>query len=269
MIDIGVNLLNGQFSADREAVVARAWDAGIEHMILTGTDVDSSRAAADYAAAEGSGRLTATAGIHPHHAAEPVPEWQQAIAALIRRPEVVALGETGLDFHRNFAPRAAQEALFREQLALANRLRVPVFVHDREAGETVAGCLRESGVPGHGVVVHCFTGSAEDLYRYLDLGCFIGITGWVCDRRRGDGLRALVPGIPIDRLMVETDAPFLRPHDAPSDEHGRRNEPALLTWVIRRLAKLYDMAPDALAARTATNARTFFRLDTGSRASSQ
>lgn len=259
MIDIGVNLLHEQFAADRDDVVARAWDAGLEHMIVTGTDVDSSRQAADFAA--GDPRLSATAGIHPHHAGGAPTGWRRELAGLVRLPPVVAVGETGLDFNRNFSPRADQERLFAEQLELAAEVDLPVFVHDRDAGETVAGCLREAARMESGVVVHCFTGSAGDLERYLDLGCHIGITGWVCDRRRGGPLRDLVPGIPLERLMIETDAPFLRPHTAPRDHHGRRNEPALLPWVARRLAELHGIDEAELAARTAANARRFFRLD--------
>lgn len=259
MIDIGVNLGNRQFDDDRDAVLARAWDAGLEHIILTGTDIAASRWAADYADADGARRLFATAGIHPHHAGEAPDGWRETIAALAGRSRVVAIGETGLDFHRNFSPRAAQEAVFREQLGLAAELAMPVFVHDRDAGETVAGCLRESAVPPARVVVHCFTGTADDLDRYLEMGCFIGVTGWVCDRRRGDGLRALVSRIPLDRLLVETDAPFLRPHNAP--DHGtRRNEPALLIWVVRQLASLHGIDEHLLARRTADNAARFFAL---------
>ncbi|MEQ8861080.1 MAG: TatD family hydrolase [Pseudomonadales bacterium] len=272
MIDIGVNLLHPQFDDDREALLERAWAAGLSHIILTGTDLEGSRAGADYiadhiaasgknaAAAGRTRRLSCTAGIHPHDAAGAPDDWRDRLEALARRPEVVAIGETGLDFHRDYSPRPLQERLFRGQLELAASLDLPVFVHDRDAGDTVADCLRTKPGGAAGVVVHCFTGDRHALHRYLDLGCHIGITGWVCDRRRGAELRDLVADIPLDRLMVETDAPFLRPHDAPKDVHGRRNEPALLPWIVRRLAERYGCDEDELATRTAANARRFFRL---------
>lgn len=259
MIDIGVNLLHDQFDGDREAVVERAWQAGLEHMIITGTDVTGSRAAAAYAADRPGGGISATAGIHPHAAAAAAPGWREELAALAAHPAVVAIGETGLDFNRNFSAPAIQERVFREHLALARELRLPVFVHDRDASELVAQCLREQANMEDGVVVHCFTGSHTALHRYLDLGCHIGITGWVCDRRRGGALRELVPEIPLERLMIETDAPYLKPHNA-RGTRGRRNEPALLPWVAEQLAKLYDMDKHTLQTRTAVNARTFFRL---------
>lgn len=275
MIDIGVNLLHAQFDHDRPAVLTRAFAAGLRHMIVTGTDLATSRAAADYVTSTAPDRLTSTAGIHPHHAHEAPPDWQEELRRLARMPGVVAIGETGLDFNRNFSPRADQERLFRAQLAVAGELDLPVFVHDREAGETVATCLAEVGFPAAGVVVHCFTGTASHLDRYLELGCHIGITGWVCDRRRGGPLRELVPNIPRERLMIETDAPFLKPHNAPDDfaraehsaaghrprGHDRRNEPALLPWIARRLAELYGVAEEQIIESTTANARRFFRLD--------
>ncbi|MFW6094228.1 MAG: TatD family hydrolase [Pseudomonadota bacterium] len=259
MIDIGVNLLHSQFDPDRDAVMARARAAGMEHMVLTGTDLPASARAAELAATDPA-FLSATAGIHPHASGSAPADWQQTIEQLAQAPAVRAIGETGLDFNRNFSDPADQERVFRAHLALAARLGLPVFVHEREAGAAVAGCLTEAPELAD-VVVHCFTGSRDDLTRFLDLGCYIGITGWVCDRRRGGPLRELVPHVPLDRLMVETDAPFLRPHNAPADAHGRRNEPALLPWVIDQLAELYGMPSAELAATTAANARAFFRLD--------
>lgn len=258
MIDIGVNLLHDQFAADRDAVVARAWQAGVQHMIITGTDMASSRAAAAYAAGAPGGRFSATSGIHPHAANQAEPGWRRALTALAGQPDVVAVGETGLDFNRNFSPPDVQEQVFREHLEVAGELKLPVFVHDREASDRSARCLEEAADMNCGVVVHCFTGTRQALERYLELGCHIGITGWVCDRRRGGQLRELIPHIPLDRLMIETDAPYLKPHNAPG--RGRRNEPALLPWVAVQLAELYGMDEQTLKRRTAANARAFFRL---------
>jgi TatD DNase family protein len=259
MIDIGVNLLHEQFDGDRAAVLERARGAGVEHLILTGTDLANSRAAADLAAADPD-FLSATVGIHPHDARHAPAGWQETLLALAARPGVVAIGETGLDFNRNLSPPAVQEHVFREHLVLSRQTELPVFVHDREAGQLVAACLAEAGPPPAGAVVHCFTGTRDDLLRYLEMGCYIGITGWVCDRRRGEPLRELVPEIPLDRLLIETDAPFLRPHDAPASAHGRRNEPALLGYVAARLAGLYGVTRAEIETVSAANARTLFRL---------
>ncbi len=260
MIDIGVNLLHGQFDGDRDEVLARAWDAGVEHIVITGTELDGSRDAAAFAGRHAPGRLSATAGIHPHDARNAPGDWLDRLEALCRHEAVVAVGETGLDFNRNFSPPEDQLRVFAEHTRLASRLGLPLFVHDREASGSVAEVLAAAADFSAGVVVHCFTGDGDALARYLDLGCWVGITGWICDERRGRGLRALAPEIPLDRLMVETDAPFLRPGNAPRDRHGRRNEPALLSWVIETLAACRGEAPDALAAATADNARRFFRL---------
>jgi TatD DNase family protein len=259
VIDIGVNLLHGQFDSDRADVLERARRAGVEHLILTGTDLRNSRAAAEFAIADRT-FLSATAGIHPHDAAHAPEGWQEALLDLASLPAVVAIGETGLDFNRNFSPPAAQEHVFREQLTLARQVGLPVFVHDREAGARVAACLAAAGPPEAGTVVHCFTGTRDDLRRYLEMDCYIGITGWVCDRRRGQPLRELVPEIPLERLLIETDAPFLRPHDAPADQHGRRNEPALLIHVAARLADLYGVSRAEITAASAANARALFRI---------
>lgn len=256
MIDIGVNLLNPQFDADRDAVLERAWQAGIEHLLITGTDLANSAAAAATAAADP--HLSATVGIHPHAAAAAPPDWPAQLRRLAARSAVVAIGETGLDFYRNLSPPDVQEQAFRTHLALAAELDLPVFVHDRDAGTRVAACIAASGLDAGRVVVHCFTGHRDDLERYLALGCHIGITGWVCDRRRGADLRALVPDLPLERLMIETDAPYLRPHTAPGG--GRRNEPALLVWVARQLAELYDIDPVTLQRTTAATARRFFGI---------
>lgn len=248
-------------------MLERASQAGVADLVITGTDLAASAAAAQAATetnanrATGAPRLWATAGIHPHDAANAPAGWRADLGAIARRPGVVAIGETGLDFNRNFSPPDVQQAVFLEQLSLAAELSLPVFVHERDAAAAVYGCLQEAADFDCGVVVHCFTGDRDALDGYLDLGCHIGITGWVCDRRRGAALRELAPHIPLHRLMVETDSPFLRPHNAPRDAHGRRNEPGLLPYVIQQLATLYGASEQHLADLTAANARAFFGLE--------
>lgn len=262
MIDIGANLLNGQFRHDLNAVLARAWAAGLQHLIVTATNPQDAVAAARLCAAHD--RLSCTAGVHPHHAGEVHAaggDWLGQIRALAADERVCAIGETGLDFHRNFSPHAAQQAVFTAQVELAAELGLPLFVHDRDSQGAVYDILIKRADDLAGVVIHCFTGSEQDLIRYLDAGFCIGVTGWVCDQRRGGRLRELVPKIPLHRLLIETDAPFLLPQGTASPTaYKRRNEPCLLPSIAEFIAGLLRMPPMEVANRTAANARRLFRL---------
>ena len=258
-VDIGLNLTHKSFQSDLTSVVERARAVGVGRMVLTGTSVEGSRSTAQLAQ-ELSPGLYSTAGIHPHHATEFTEESLPALSALCERTEVVAVGECGLDFYRDFSPRDAQERCFRAQLRLAAELGRPVFLHERDAFEVFAAILKDFIADLSGVVVHCFTGSEVALQRYLEMGCSIGITGWVCDERRGEGLRALVPGIPLDRLMIETDAPFLLPRDLRPKPKSSRNEPCHLPHIGQAIADLRGLAIADLAEATTNNAQQFFGL---------
>ena len=260
LIDIGVNLTNGRFRKDREAVLERARAAGVCGMVLTGTDLDASAASADMAA-EHPRTLWSTAGVHPHNASD----WNAAspatLTGLAARDAVVAIGETGLDFNRNFSPPADQERAFEAQLELACELGLPVFLHQRDAHRRflqILGRYRDRLVAA---VAHCFTGGREELRPYLELDLHVGVTGWICDPRRGGELRACVAEIPEHRLMVETDAPFLLPRDLDPAPRDRRNEPAFLPHVLEAVARLRGDDPHHLAAVTTANARRFFAID--------
>jgi TatD DNase family protein len=257
LIDIGVNLTHPRFDGDREAVMERASAAGVGMMIATGTSVEESRAAAELAATRPQ-NLRATAGVHPHHASE----WNAASADELRRlagmPAVVAIGETGLDFNRDFSPRPAQERAFAEQLQLAAELQLPVFLHQRDAAERFIGILLEFRDQLPAAVAHCFTDGIEVLRPLLDLDCHIGVTGWICDERRGGALRDCVAQIPEQRLLLETDAPFLTPRDLRPKPKGGRNEPAFLRHIRDTVARLRAEHPDAVAAATTANARRVF-----------
>ena len=184
MIDIGLNLSNPQFDADRDAVVQRARDAGVEALILTGTDLAESRAAADLAE-RWPGYAFSTAGVHPHDARHWDAASGDALRQLASLPQVVAIGECGLDFNRDFSPRPEQEAAFSAQLELAAELQLPVFMHCRDAHARFVALL-EPWLPRlPAAVLHCFTGNGDELAECLALGLHIGITGWVCDERRG------------------------------------------------------------------------------------
>ena len=258
MIDIGANLAHRQFESDRDEVVVRARSAGVKGIVVTGTSVSESRAAVQLAATRQG--LWSTAGVHPHEAKSVSPSWIEDIEALASMPEVVAIGEAGLDFNRNFSPPAAQRDVFSAQIQLAGRLDMPLFVHDRDSGGETARLLAENRAKADRVVIHCFTGSAQDLDTWLDAGYYIGITGWICDPRRGEELRALAPRIPDDRLLIETDAPFLLPRTMRPRPRSRRNEPAFLVEVANALATLRKTPITELIEITANNARRAFRL---------
>jgi TatD DNase family protein len=264
LIDIGANLGNKAFRGDLDDVLARALEAGVEAIVATGTSVTASRGAweiAEAPRAKGrSPRLFATAGIHPHHASTYGPDALVALRELCARPEVVAVGECGLDFDRNFSPRAEQLRCLEAHLELAAELQMPVFLHERAAHVEFAEILARHRPRLVRAVVHCFTGTGEELARYLDLDLHIGITGWICDERRGTHLRELVRQIPKDRLMIETDAPYILPRDIRPKPKSNRNEPALLPYVLRAVAAARGESAEELASSTTRTARTFFGL---------
>jgi TatD DNase family protein len=259
LIDIGSNLTHSSFAADLEAVMDRAVTAGVRRQVVTGADLASSRAAAVLAAAH-PGALWCTAGVHPHHATELEPGRREELEEMLSLPRVVAVGECGLDYFRDFSPRAAQRQAFVAQLQIAAAAGKPVFLHQRDAHEDFTAILAEFRPALAGGVAHCFTGGPRELEAYLALGLSIGVTGWVCDERRGADLREAVPRIPAERLMIETDAPYLLPRDIEPRPKSRRNEPAFLPHIARAVAALRGESPDALAAATVRNAVRFFGL---------
>ena len=258
LIDIGINLAHDSYDADRAAVLSRARDAGVVQLIVTGSSLESSARAIELARAH-PGELFATAGVHPHHAAGVSAEAWDALAAHARAHEVVAIGECGLDYFRNYSPPAAQQAAFHRQLELARALGKPVFLHQREAHADFLAILREHGAPWRGVA-HCFTGDAGALSAYLDLGLAIGITGWINDERRGSHLLALMPQIPASRLLLETDGPYLLPRDLKPKPASRRNEPAYLPHIARAVARARGEPPERLARSSTQAARALFGL---------
>lgn len=259
LVDIGVNLTAEQFAADTEAVIARARLAGVRAQLVTGTDTAHSHQAAALAR-QYPHELYATAGVHPHAAADVAEDWLQQLESLAATDEVRALGEMGLDFNRNFSPREDQERVFDQQLALAARLQLPVFLHERDTEGRLFELLEPWQERLAGGVLHCFTGTATDLERALAAGLHIGVTGWICDERRGQRLQELVREIPDERLLIETDAPWLLPRSIRPRRRSRRNEPGLLPWVLVKVAACRDQDPATLAAMTTANARRLFRL---------
>lgn len=258
-IDIGLNLTHDSFDVDREEVVQRAIDAGVSQMILTGASEEGSRAALDLAR-KYPGRMYSTSGVHPHHAKECGEGTIAILREVAAAKEVVAIGECGLDFFRNFSSPAIQEEWFEKQLELAIETALPLFLHERDAYPRFGEILKNYAGRIKGAVVHCFTGSQEALRAYLDLGCLIGITGWICDERRGLALRELVRLIPLDRLMVETDAPYLLPRDLKPRPRSQRNEPCYLPHVTRVVASCMGRDLDEVAQATTENAQRFFGI---------
>jgi TatD DNase family protein len=259
LIDIGINLAHDSYDADRAAVIERARAAGVVQMIVTGSSQASTSAALELARAH-PGRLFATAGLHPHHASD----WNAAVRDSLRElaaaPEIVAVGECGLDYFRDLSPRPAQRAAFAAQLELARECGKPVFLHQRDAHEDFAAILREHVAHLQGGVAHCFTGGAGELDTYLGLGLAIGITGWICDERRGQHLVPLMRSIPADRLLLETDGPYLLPRDLPSKPETRRNEPAHLPHIAATVARARGEELGAVARSSTAAARKLFRL---------
>ena len=264
LIDIGINLTHDSYDSDRDAVMARAAAVGVVQMVITGASAEGSRKAVALAH-EHAGRLFATAGVHPHHATELAGDAGTALAheleALARRPEVVAVGECGLDYFRDFSPRDVQRAAFVRQLEIAARVGKPVFLHQRDAHEDFVAILREHpGVVAAGAVAHCFTGQANELADYLQLGLAIGITGWINDERRGAHLLPLMRDIPAAKLMIETDGPYLLPRDLRPKPPSRRNEPAFLPHIAATIARARGETLEQLAASSTRAARQFFGL---------
>jgi len=260
LVDIGLNLAHDSFDHDRDHVVSNAAAVGVRHMVITGSTLDSTRAAIELARAAPD-RFRATAGIHPHHAHEFHEADLPALRELLQAPEVGAAGECGLDFFRNFSPRADQERAFRQQLELAAELRKPVFLHQRDAHDAFIAILREYRARLPAGVAHCFTGDERELRDYLALDLSIGITGWICDERRGRHLRDLVRLIPADRLMLETDAPYLLPRDLQPKPQNRRNEPKYLPHVLAAVAECRGEPAEVLAEATTRNALRFFGFE--------
>ncbi|MWV12729.1 hydrolase TatD [Pseudomonas sp. R-28-1W-6] len=262
LIDIGVNLTHPSLARQRDAVLARAREAGVCQLVLTGTSLaESEQALAFCSELDASGqRLFSTAGVHPHDASQWNGDSARQLRALLSQAPVRAVGECGLDFNRDFSPRPQQEKALEEQLALAVELQRPVFLHEREAGERLTAILREFRDRLPAAVVHCFTGEKATLYGYLDLDLHIGITGWICDERRGTHLQALVREIPAGRLMLESDAPYLLPRSLRPKPKSGHNEPAFLGEVLREVALQRGESQATLAAHTTASARAFFNL---------
>jgi len=260
LFDIGINLTSAAFSRDRQQVVARAKAAGVTGMVLIGSNLSDSEQALRLA--QEIPGCYSTAGIHPHYASEFDADSISRLIELIQNRQIRAIGETGLDFNRNYSSPSAQLEAFEQQLELACYTGLPVFLHQRDAHQQFLPLLKKYRDRLCDAVAHCFTGNQEELHDYLDLDLYIGITGWLCDERRGSHLQQLIKEIPANRLMLETDAPYLLPRNISPKPKNRRNEPAFISYLLAAVAACLNIPEHQLARQTFENAQRFFRLTT-------
>jgi len=258
-IDIGCNLGHESFQDDWRAVTQRAAAAGVKRLVLTGASVHGSERALELSLQQPH-QCRATAGVHPHLAEQVDDRALNRLAELHREPAIVAVGECGLDYFRDLAPRDVQRTAFEQQLELAVACGKPLFLHQRDAHADFFAILRNFRSRLGPVVVHCFTDTRDALRDYLELDCHIGITGWICDERRGVRLKEIVADIPDNRLMLESDAPYLKPRNLRPKARTHRNEPCWLPWIGGTVAALRGVSPPELARQTSANARAFFGL---------
>jgi len=263
MIDVGVNLTSKRFDKDRQAVINRAKNQGVDQLLITGTNVEESRIALSLCQnyqAQFPNTLYSTAGVHPHNADGIADDYLAQLTELAQQPQVRAIGECGLDFNRNFSAPQQQIKVFKAQIRLAAELNMPLFLHQRDAFEAWFAELKPflNKIPN--MVAHCFTGNKQELQQCLAAGMYIGITGWICDERRGEELRDIASLIPLDRLLIETDAPYLTPRTIKPRPKSSRNEPSYLPYVLEQLSNIIGIDQRDIACQTSLNAHNIFNL---------
>ena len=260
LTDIGVNLTNTRFDKDLPLVLDRAISNGIHRQIITGTDLLSSQNALQLCLDHHSDQasLYATAGFHPHDASQNTDASWQQLSQLWQHPHVVAIGETGLDFNRNFSTPQEQLDSFEKHLQAASALQMPLFLHERDAADAFLELITSYRNQFPKAVLHCFTGTEQFLKQLLDLDIHIGITGWICDERRGQHLQDAVKLIPANRLMIETDSPYLLPRDMRPKPKSSRNEPAYLQHICSTVAYHRNQSAEELAQTTEDTVNAFF-----------
>lgn len=254
LIDTHCHLSDEKFAADYAVILTRSQEAGVGCIINVSSDLANSRAV--QAAAEACDWMYATVGVHPHAASSWNDETFDALRQLAAHPKLVAIGETGLDFHYDFSPREQQEYAFRQSIRLARELRLPLVIHDREADERLLNVLREENASEVGGVVHCFTSDIETARAVLDLNFYIGFTGIITFPKSAE-LREVVKFVPMERTLIETDAPYC----APVPHRGKRNEPAFVQYVAEKIAEVKGLSVEEVAETTTANAKRLFRLE--------
>ncbi|HYV84486.1 MAG TPA: TatD family hydrolase [Patescibacteria group bacterium] len=251
--DSHAHLTDARFDADRDAVIARARTAGLAHIVTVPTRIGDADRCADLAAAHDF--IHFTAGVHPHEAKDWSLEVARALERAARRPKSVAIGEIGLDYHYNMSPPSEQRAVFREQITLARTLRLPIVVHTRSAWDDTFAILRDEGAAAGGGVFHCFSGGPEEAARALQTGFLLSFAGPVTFKNAG-ALADAAAATPLDRLLIETDSPYLSPHPL----RGGRNEPARVIHVAETIAALKGISSDAIGEAATRNLERLFGL---------
>ena len=258
-MDIAVNIIGSKLETEVDRVVAEAADAGVSSMLVIGSHIEESGKAIELCTVFPE-QLYSTAGVHPHHASEWTTQSSEQIKQLSLAQCVVAIGECGLDYNRDFSPRPKQRQAFAEQLELAAELQMPVLMHERDAHADFLAILKEYRPHLPAALLHCFTGNRESLAAYLEQDLHLGVTGWVCDERRGQELAALVPLIPDNRILVETDSPYLLPRSMRPKPKSSKNEPKYLPYIAEYVAQLRQQSVEDFAQQTYQNSRSFFGL---------
>ena len=259
MIDIGVNFTNKRFDKDRSDIIQRAKKNKVSGFLVTGTNIEESKKALDLCQ-QFPNYLNCTAGVHPHDADHVSANYLEEITELARHHQVKAIGECGLDFNRNFSAPEQQLQVFQQQIDLAVVLKLPLFLHQREAFEPWLELLKPALGKVPAMVSHCFTGNKKELERCLAADMYIGITGWLCDERRGQELRDIIKYIPLNRLMIETDAPYLTPRNIRPKPKSSRNEPSYLPYVVQTYAELTGLSSEIIIQQSTINAQKVFDL---------
>lgn len=263
LIDIGVNLTNKRFDKDRDELLQRAKNEGVEKILITGTSVVESQQALalceDYQQ-KIPNTLFCTAGVHPHDADGVSDNYLAQLIQLAKQPHVKAIGECGLDFNRNFSAPEQQLKVFKEQISLAEQLNMPLFLHQRDAFSPWFDELKPFIHRIPAMVAHCFTGNKVELEQCIAANMYIGITGWLCDERRGKNLQDIIKLIPLNRLLIETDAPYLTPRTIRPRPKSSRNEPSYLPYIVQKIADITAIDADEIACQTSINARKVFNL---------
>ena len=260
LIDIGLNLMHPSFKKNRENIIEDAKKVGVNQFIITGTTVKSSKICCEYAS-KYPDTLYSTSGVHPHDAKTCNENTLQELEKIAKNDCVVAIGECGLDYNRDFSPRDVQRKWFEKQVELGENLNMPLFLHEREAHDDLYNILKKHEDICEKSVIHCFTGTKQEAENYIDLGCCIGVTGWICDMKRGSDLQEAVNVIPTDKMMIETDAPFLIPKNFDKKPKNNKNEPKYLHHVLKTIAHYkddYDV--DKLAKEVTKTTKNFFKI---------
>ena len=257
--DIGVNLTHPSFVKDLDNVIEEAGNVGVTRMCVTGSDLEESISAYRLAISF-SDILISTAGIHPHQAKQFSPNYFSEIKDLLKKDNVKAIGETGLDFYRNFSTEEQQKKSFEMHIETSIEIQKPLFLHVRDAHKTFMEMLKPVKENLPATVVHCFTGNKEELIEYIEMGFYIGITGWICDERRGTHLKDLINLIPLDKIMIETDAPYLIPRVSKL-KNSQRNEPKFLPLIANEVVKCSKRSKKLIISSILLNSLRFFGLD--------